>query len=62
MSWWEIIKRALELFGAFLAKVRGQEKANVPGRKTPPQPITKQSVDKQIKHQKELYKKNHPKG
>lgn len=63
MSWFEILRRALELIKALLKKL---------GVKEPESGITKtradivrenkRKQDELIKHHKELYRKNHPDG
>jgi len=53
VTWFEVVRKGLEFIRALLLKLKGE----------PPKPrITKESVDKQVKHQKDLWKKNHPNG
>jgi hypothetical protein len=53
MTWFEVVRKGLEFIRALLLKLKG----------TPPKPrITKETVDAQIKRQRELWKKNHPNG
>lgn len=58
MTWGEIIRRALALAWALVIKLRGGQPADDKPAEHPH--ITKASVDAQIAHQRELYKRNHP--
>jgi len=64
MSWLQIARMALELLRA----VRDKTQRQCPNPDCPlklgkqPVSITKASVDEQVRRQRDLYAKNHPKG
>jgi hypothetical protein len=56
MSWWQIFWRALALFKALFQKLSEKEE------KTVVKPLPKRPTQEElIRHQKELYRRNHPK-
>lgn len=61
MSWWEIFRRALELFKALLEKLKVNEKnGNDASSKVKPLP-EKPTQEDLVRHHRELYRKNHSK-
>lgn len=67
IKWWKVIREGLEFLRALLAALKKKETKNGdssggPDSKVFGHRITRSTVDAQIRHQRELFKKNHPKG